>query len=238
MKEKTMKIAVSGTYSSGKTTTTLALAYLTNITRTHAKTMREILPVVLPGKRLEDCTMPELFRLAIHRYTERVLHESKSGNTFISDGSALHEWVYGSGRLVYGINPSDPTSAQMLDPLTRGIYEEFIYNLGCVVKRYAKENYDVFIHLPIEFPLCNDGHRPVSENFREMTDELLINTLDELGIPYRIVSGSIEERLSKIVDILNLKPQMELDEAVKLACSDASVMQKEIETYNNKILSG
>lgn len=45
-----MNLAISGTYSSGKTTTTLALAYLTGIPRTHAKTMREILPDALPGK--------------------------------------------------------------------------------------------------------------------------------------------------------------------------------------------
>jgi nicotinamide riboside kinase len=231
-----MRIAVSGTYSSGKTTTTLALSHLTNMPRTHAKTMREILPEVLPGKRLEVCTMPELFRLAIHRYTERILHESKTGDSFVSDGSALHEWAYGSGRLVYGINPSDPTSAQMLDPFTQRIYGEFIYNLGCVVKQYAQESYDVFIHLPIEFPLCKDGHRPVSEKFRKMTDELLISTLDELAIKYYIVSGSIEERLKKIVEVLNLKTQMELVEAVKLAYSETSAMQKEIETYNNKIL--
>lgn len=231
-----MRIAVSGTYSSGKTTTTLALSYLTNIPRTHAKTMREILPIVLPGKRLEDCTMPELFRLAIHRYTERVVHEDQLGNAFVSDGSALHEWVYGTGRLVYGINPSDPTSAQSLDSLTRKIYEEFIFNLGCVVKQYTQKSYNVFIHLPIEFPLCKDGHRPVSERFRKMTDELLLNTLDELGIQYYIVSGNIEERLKKIIEILNLKTHMDMKAAVELAYSETLAMQKEIETYNNKVL--
>lgn len=36
-----MKIAISGTYSTGKTTTTLALAFYTGLPRTHAKTMRE-----------------------------------------------------------------------------------------------------------------------------------------------------------------------------------------------------
>ena len=36
-----MKIAISGTYSTGKTTTTLALAFYTGLPRTHAKTMRD-----------------------------------------------------------------------------------------------------------------------------------------------------------------------------------------------------
>lgn len=232
-----MRIAVSGTYSSGKTTTTIALSYLTGIPRTHAKTMREILPVALPGKRLEDCTMPELFQLAIRRYAERVLHENQMGNTFLSDGSALHEWVYGSGRLIYGINPNDPTSAQSLDPLTFKIYEEFIYNLGCIVKQHAKNTYDIFIHLPVEFPLAKDGHRPVSEDFRNMSDKLLLDTLNELDIKYHIVSGSIEERLKKVVDIFNLNVQMDIQEAINLALKETSAMQVEIETYNNKMIN-
>ncbi|MDU7016005.1 MAG: AAA family ATPase, partial [Streptococcus mitis] len=62
-----MKIAISGTYSTGKTTTTLALAFYTGLPRTHAKTMREILPIALPGKRLEDATGPELVQLGIRR---------------------------------------------------------------------------------------------------------------------------------------------------------------------------
>ena len=71
-----MKIAISGTYSTGKTTTTLALSYYTNLSQTHAKTMREILPKALPGKRLEDVTGPELVQLGIRRLMERAVRES------------------------------------------------------------------------------------------------------------------------------------------------------------------
>ena len=231
-----MRIAVSGTYSSGKTTTTIALAHLTGLPRTHAKTMREILPVALPGKRLEDCTMPELFQLGIRRYAERVLHESQLQGTYISDGSALHEWVYGKGRLTYGINPSDLSSSQALDPTALKIYDEFFDGYGSIVKQHARESYDVFIHLPVEFPLVADGHRPVSEDFRVMSDQLLLNTLDELNIKYYKVSGSIEERLNKIIEILNLDVQMDIQKAIQLAIEETSVMQVETEAFNNEIL--
>ncbi len=66
-----MKIAISGTYSTGKTTTSYALSHLTGIPRTHAKTMRELLPDVAPGRRLEDCGVPELIQLGILRFSER-----------------------------------------------------------------------------------------------------------------------------------------------------------------------
>lgn len=230
-----MRLAISGTYSSGKTTTTLALSYLTGMPRTHAKTMREILPEALPGKRLEDCTMPELFQLAIRRYSERSVHESQLKDNFISDGSALHEWVYGKGRLAVGINPNDSTSAQALEDSVKRTYSEFIENLGCVVKQHAKKTYDEFIHLPVEFSMTADGHRPVSERFRNMSDQLLLNTLDELQIKYHIVSGSIEERLKKIIEIYNLKPVMDIDEAIKLAIDETAAMQTEIEAYNSAI---
>ncbi|MDF2846706.1 MAG: family ATPase, partial [Oerskovia sp.] len=50
-----MRLAISGTYSSGKTFTTIALAHLTGIPRSAAKTMRELLPISVPGKTLEEC---------------------------------------------------------------------------------------------------------------------------------------------------------------------------------------
>jgi hypothetical protein len=43
---------MSGTYSSGKTFTSMALSHYTGLPRTKARTMREILPVAAPGKTL------------------------------------------------------------------------------------------------------------------------------------------------------------------------------------------
>ena len=71
-----MRLAISGTYCTGKTTTSIALAHLTGIPRTHAKTMREILPEAFPGKTLEECTGPELFELGIRRYVQRADRKS------------------------------------------------------------------------------------------------------------------------------------------------------------------
>mgnify|MGYP007007859318 CR=1 FL=1 len=58
---KQLRIAISGTYSTGKTTSSYALRYLTGIPRTHAQTMREILPIILPGKSLEECKLVYLY---------------------------------------------------------------------------------------------------------------------------------------------------------------------------------
>ncbi|GHG97525.1 ATP-binding protein [Streptomyces rubradiris] len=215
-----MKIAVSGTYSSGKTTTSIALAHLTGIPRTHAKTMREILPEALPGKRLEDCTAPELFQLGMRRYAERAVHESHLPDGFVSDGSSLHEWVYGKIRVLVGIHPDDSVAAPARRTPELDFFEQVIDNMGAVMKQHAQRTYDVFIHLPVEFPLVADGHRPVSERFRAMSDRLLLDTLDEYGIPYHVVGGSVRERLETIVGLLELPVQMQPDEAIRLAERD------------------
>lgn len=229
-----LRIAVSGTYSTGKTTTTEALSLWTGIPRTHAKTMREILPEALPGKALEDCTHPELLLLGILRFTERAVREHTMQGAFISDGSSLHEWVYGRARLTVGVNPSDGPIARTLKlalmlpqrRIIREVYDAF----GAAVKRHAKQTYDEFIHLPIEFPLVKDGHRPVSERFRSLSDELLRNALDELGIKYHVVGGSIEARLRQIAEIYGLRPQMPLEQAVAEAVANVRALHAAIET--------
>lgn len=228
-----LRLAVSGTYSTGKTTTTLALSNLTGIPRTHAKTMREILPDALPGKSLEECKAPELMQLGIRRYAERIVHESKLVNGFISDGSSLHEWVYGMARMSVGINPNDSPIVQgvkglLMLPL-KPTYMQIFNNIGDIVKQHAKESYDEFIHLSVEFPLVADGHRPVSEKFRQLSDSLLKETVEELGIKYHVISGSVHERLEKIMNIYGFEPVMSIDEAIDHAMVEVRKFHLEIE---------
>lgn len=215
------RIAISGTYSTGKTTTSYALSFLTGIPRTHAQTMREILPVINPGKRLEDCTPAELYELGIRRMTERVNCETLLEDNFISDGSALHEWVYGKARLKIGLNPNEKVLKRLASKLKLLPYtipmSRFIKDYEKLVKRHTSISYDVFIHLPIEFPIALDGHRPVNEKFRKLSNDYLIHTLKELGTPYIVVGGSIEDRLEEIIRQLNLPVRMTIEEAVALA---------------------
>ena len=220
-----MRLAVSGTYSSGKTTTSVALAFLTGIPRTHAKTMREILPEAVPGKRLEECTPAELVQLCVRRFVDRAVYESRLGSEFISDGSSLHEWSYGKVRARVGIHPDDSgPAAPGLRPGELVFFEDVIDSMGVAMKQYAKRSYDAFAHLPIEFPLVADGHRPLSERFRALTDELIRDTLDELRIPYHVVGGTLVERLDTIARIFDLPGRMPVEEAAERAVAEVQRM--------------
>ncbi|MEU3064347.1 AAA family ATPase [Streptomyces subrutilus] len=213
-----MKLAIAGTYSVGKTLTTMAVAHLTGLPRSSAKTMRELLPISIPGKTLEECTPAELIMLIMRRNQERAVNESHLPHGFVSDGSSLHEWAYGTVRVLVGINPNDSVN---LDTVEVGeevrFYGKVLEQMAVPAKQHAKAAYDSFVHLPIEFPLVQDGHRPVNERFRSLADELMLKTLDELNIPYHSVGGTIPERLQKIIDIYGIRPVVSIDEAIERA---------------------
>jgi hypothetical protein len=226
-----MKLAISGTYSVGKTLTTLAVSHLIGVPRSAAKTMRELLPISIPGKTLEECTAPEIIMLIMRRNQERAVNESHLPEGFVSDGSSLHEWCYGTVRVLVGINPNESVNLETIEMTDQiRFYAGVMEQMGVPAKQHAKAAYDAFVHLPIEFPLVADGHRPVSERFRALADEMLLKVLDELGIPVHIVGGSIPARLQKILDIFGFIPQMSIEEAIARAQEDYAKIDMTSET--------
>ncbi|SFW78678.1 AAA family ATPase [Amycolatopsis australiensis] len=216
-----MRLAISGTYSVGKTLTTMAVSHLTGLPRSAALTMRELLPISVPGKTLEECTAAEIIMLITRRNQGRAVNESHLPDGFVSDGSSLHEWCYGTVRVLVGINPNesvDLENVELTDELS--FYAEVMRQIGVPAKQHAKQSYDSFVHLPIEFPLVEDGHRPVNERFRALADRMLLENLEELGIPVHIVGGTIPQRLQKILDIYGFAPRMSIDEAIERAQAD------------------
>lgn len=216
-----MRLGITGTYSSGKTLTSLVLSHYLGLPRTEARTMREILPEAAPGKDLEQCTSPELIQMIVIRHMERVVHEHDLSPDFVSDGCSLQEWIYGSVRVKYGVNPNESINLQPGESVPRtpelAYFEQIMGELGKVFKRHVKKSFDLFVHLPNELPLAKDGHRPVNELFRSASDDLLKDTFDELAIPYHIVGGTIEERADKVARILGRQPVMPISDAMGLA---------------------
>ncbi|GAB2023341.1 hypothetical protein RyT2_24170 [Pseudolactococcus yaeyamensis] len=108
MNKKEIRLVISGTYSTGKTTTTIALSIATGIPLINALSAREILTDLYPGRRFEDMNSTELMALGLKRLEERIREEIvlyKECGSFISDGSVLNEWIYGTVRMKVGINP-------------------------------------------------------------------------------------------------------------------------------------
>lgn len=116
-------------------------------------------------------------------------------------------------------------------------FEQVNDSFGAVVQRHAKKTYDVFIHLPIEFPLVADGHRPVSERFRAMSDDLLLRTLERLEIPVHVVGGSIPVRLERVAELLGLPTVMPVEAAVAFALDEVSALNTADEVDRSTVSS-
>lgn len=223
-----MRLGITGTYSSGKTFTSLVVSNYLGMARTEASTMREILPYAAPGKTLEECTSTQLIQMIVVRHTERVVHESRLAPEFVSDGCSLQEWIYGSVRVKYGVNPNasigmtPDESVPMTDELA--YFEDTMSELGKAFKRHVKRSFDMFVHLRNELPLAKDGHRPVNEKFRTSSDELLQRTLVELDIPFRVVGGTMEERADAIARIVGKSPVRDIKEAIDMASAQYGKM--------------
>lgn len=219
-----MKIGLTGTYSSGKTYTSLVVSKYLGVPRTEASTMREILPHAAPGKTLEECTAAQLIQMIVVRHSERVVHEKLLSPEFISDGCSLQEWIYGSVRVKYGVNPNasihlEPdASVEKTGELA--FFEDVMWELGKAFKRHVKASFDQFIHLKNELPLAKDGHRPVNENFRRSSDEFLLETLREIDMPFVVIGGSVEERADAIAQVFGKKPVMSIQQAMAQAQAD------------------
>lgn len=61
-------------------------------------------------------------------------------------------------------------------------------------------NYDFVFYLPIEFPIEDDGIRSTDPEFQRKIDERYKNVLNEWDIKHEVISGSIEDRLQKILE--------------------------------------
>ncbi|WP_454164599.1 AAA family ATPase [Gordonia iterans] len=215
-----LRLAVSGTYSTGKSTLTEALSLATGIPRTHAMTSREILAEINPDKTVMELDAVELIALGLRRYEERLQNETGRA-AFISNGSLIHEWVYGQARYLTGINPGAGPFLRAVKRTagirTRRSYRTYLEVYGELVRSRAIQFYDAFVHLPVEFDLHDDGHRPVSEPFRVLSDRLLQETVAATGLPMLVVSGPVRDRLEAVIDHYSLPQVMAIDAAVSQA---------------------
>jgi hypothetical protein len=229
-----MKIAISGTYSAGKTSTVMALSHYTGVPRTLARTIREILPETFPGRRLAEIRPHEFLQLMLRRHTSRAVHEALLGDRFFSDGSSLQEWLYGAARVIHGMNPNATADAEggraRFQPAEMQFFADVVEQYGQAFKLHVKTTFDAYVHLEHELPINADGHRPMNEEFRKTIDRMLLETLDELEIPYHVVKGDMAERLERITGLFGIEPVMSADRALDLARADYGRQDFRMET--------
>lgn len=222
-----MRIAISGTYSCGKTLTSMVLARHNGVPRSRARTIREIMPTALPGRALREVTPAEYVQLQVRRHTERAVHEALLGDRFVADGTSLQEWAYAQARLRYGMDPAAGKPAGEAPGMD--FFGEVTAQLRSVVGDHVRSAFDAVVHLPNEFPISADGHRPMHERFRADCDALLRGELERLGIPHVVIGGDLATRVRGIVAAFGLDVARPLPEAVALAERDYALIDWRLE---------
>ncbi|MER5731131.1 AAA family ATPase [Streptomyces sp. NPDC002138] len=206
------RIAIAGAYGSGKTLLSEALSEVTGLPCAKGTVMRE--PIGGEGKHTWSWTEGELLQLTVRRHAERTLAEAAHPAGFISDGSIIHDWVFAKLRLIVGPKPGteQPLDSRFRSEVTAA-YEDVADHIGKLAVQHAKTAYDVFFHLPVEFPLDGDD-RPVNDIFRTLSDKILLPAIAETGIPVHTITGTPAERLQRIVEITGLPVAVDIDKAL------------------------
>ncbi|MFZ4262156.1 ATP-binding protein [Sphingobacterium sp. HJSM2_6] len=219
--DQSTRIVISGTYCTGKTSLSLALSLATGIPTTHAPTMREILPKVFPGTSLKACSYAQLLRLGMERFEKRMHAEAGLSEGFISDGCPLQEWLYGSTRLLTGAYPDENHWTMLWKKLKNyrqyRDFELLLAGFEKMAKTYTLNHYDLFFHLPVEFPFVLDGHRPTSERFRKVSEDRLLVCYAELKIIPIFLTGNLQDRIDQALDHLKIHPIIPSSQAINIA---------------------
>lgn len=176
-----MRIAITGTHSSGKTTLARLCSEYFGLRFVRGDTVQQIMRQHFPGKSLNVLTKKEQWKLENLVLLSRIRAEENQ-ISFVSDGCTLNSIAYARAKLGKGVNK------------IKG-FDQF-----CNLATDNALNYDFIIYIPPEIPLVDNGFRPTSKEFRLLVDRILCEILKDCK--FYTVSGSPEERLRQIESVI------------------------------------
>jgi hypothetical protein len=173
------RIAIVGSFSTGKTTLAEALA-----TRLELPLLPEVArEIVALGFKLDKDATPETETLIFLKQLNNELEEPE----FVGDRSLIDVMAYAGWVLA-----NQPHRKEML--------------LWAECERFAERrlrtNYSHVFYLPIEFPIVLDGLRPDDPAFQKEIDQRVLDLLSGHSVGYTTVTGSVDERVAQIEDHL------------------------------------
>lgn len=170
-----IRIAIVGSFSTGKTTLAEVLARKLNLPLL-PETAREVVSL---GFKLDKDATPETETLIfLKQYNNEMSTEQFVGDRSLIDVMAYAGWV---------LDNQVPSKE-------RALWEE----CEKLAERRLRGNYSHVFYLPIEFPIVPDGLRPEDPVFQAEIDERLTSILKYHDIGYRELRGSVEERIDEI----------------------------------------
>jgi nicotinamide riboside kinase len=71
-----------------------------------------------------------------------------------------------------------------------------------LLPRYAAE-FDLFLYMPLEIPLTPDGHRPTDEGYRRKVDAELRSLMAKAGVQIVEISGDVDARVAQALKAID-----------------------------------
>lgn len=112
--------------------------------------------------------------------TAKQMELERSYENFIADKCLIDYYVYGK---------------VLIDD------KDLINSIEKISERNSK--YDYIFYIPIEFDLVDDWLRPMDPEFQKKIDQEYKKFIDEKWLEYTTITGSVEERIEKIMNIIN-----------------------------------
>lgn len=170
------RVAVVGSFSTGKTTLAeaaapkLGLPLLPEVAREVAS---------LGFKLDKDATVETETLIFLRQYHNEMTHPEFIGDRSLIDSMAYASWV--------------------LEHQDRR--KEFALWDACleIGRHHLRAHYSHVFYLPIEFDIVPDGLRPLDPDFQQDIDRRVQQLLHSHDIPYRELTGSVEQRLDEVV---------------------------------------
>jgi deoxyadenosine/deoxycytidine kinase len=173
------RIAIVGSFSTGKTTTAEILAERLDLPLL-PEVAREVVEL---GFKLDKDATPETEALIFLRQFNNEL----STEEFVGDRSLIDVMAYAGWVL-----DNQPRRKET------ALWDECVR----LAERRLRTSYSHVFYLPIEFPIVLDGLRPDDPEFQKEIDARLLSLLRAHDIEFETVTGSVEERIGKIMGAL------------------------------------
>jgi len=186
------KIAVIGTHSAGKTTLAEGISDRFGIPYQRGDKTQDIFKKLNFNKGVDELTKDEQWTL--QQEILRSLDDLQTLDaSYVTDGSSLTCIPYGLLYSNFGIRNQDG-------------FEEFIRKA-----RDSARQTDLFVYLPPEIALEDDGFRPEDNEVRMDIDNFVYGLLKEGKYPFRTVTGTVEQRLEQVGKIIGATTDTSMD---------------------------
>ena len=170
-----LRIAIVGSFSTGKTTLAETLARRLDLPLL-PETAREVVEL---GFKLDKDATPETEALIfLKQYNNELANSEFVGDRSLIDVMAYAGWVL----------DNQPRAKEI------ALWEE----CEKLAERRLRANYSHVFYLPIEFPIVLDGLRPNDPAFQEEIDHRVVKLLRAHDIDYKTLTGSVPDRLRQV----------------------------------------